>query len=247
MKDDYRTWLREQGYQDNTVAAQLHRVGRVEQFYGSLGEIIAGGGYEALVAELTYSTADERSGRVNPSRIPIDGNIRNSLQSYKNAVSWYRRFVQEGGDSGITITPGGSSGPLEMPPLNDSANEVQRLSLERDMQTALRRNIQSLENGLTIVDDGIERGVLSGYIDILCRDSAGALVVVELKAGRADARVIGQTLGYMGDLLEEEAAENVRGIIVAHDFDQRTKSAAKAVSSLSLYRYSISFVFEKEA
>lgn len=245
MKDNYRSWLRDQGYQDNTITAQLHRVGRVEQFYGNLDEIVAGGGYEALVAELTYSTGDERSGRTNPSRIPIDGNIRNSLQSYKNAVSWYRRFLQEGGEAAPEPPPTNASGLPERSSVGESANEVQRLSLERDMQAALRRNIQSLEDSLTIIDDGIERGVLSGYIDILCQDAAGTLVVVELKAGKADSRVIGQTLGYMGDLAEEESTERVRGIIVAHDFDQRTKSAAKAVPSLSLYRYAISFVFEK--
>lgn len=247
MHDNYKSWLREQGYQENTVAAQTHRVGRVEQFYGPLDDIVSGGGYEALIAELSYSTADERSGRTNPSRIPVDGNIRTSLQSYKNAVSWYRRFLVEGGEASAVSNPEATKMVADPPSTNGGSTEVQRLSLERDMQIALRRSIGALEDGLTIIDDGIERGVLSGYIDILCRDDAGRLVVVELKAGKADSRVIGQTLGYMGDLLEEEATENVRGIIVAHDFDQRTKSAAKAVPSLSLYRYSISFVFEKEA
>lgn len=245
MKDGYKNWLREKGYQDNTVTAQLHRVGKVEQFYGGLDEIIAGGGYEALIAELTYSTADERAGRPNPSRIPVEGNIRNGLQSYRNAVSWYRRFLQEGDDAA-----GGEAAPLpvagERPRLAENGQDAQKISLERDMQAALRRNIETLESGLTIIDDGMERGVLSGYIDILCRDAQGRLTVIELKAGKTDARVIGQILGYMGDLAEEEPSETVRGVIVALDFDQRTKSAARAVPALSLYRYAVSFLFERE-
>jgi RecB family endonuclease NucS len=110
---------------------------------------------------------------------------------------------------------------------------------------ALRDNIARLDPSLSIIDDGAERAVASGFIDILARDAAGVLVVIELKAGKTDARVIGQTLGYMGDILAEEDAP-VRGIIVAHDFDQRTISAARAVPNLSLTRYAISFSFTPE-
>ena len=65
-------------------------------------------------------------------------------------------------------------------------------------------------------------------------------------AGKTDARVIGQTLGYMGDIAAEEDAPLVRGIIVAHDFDQRTRSAALAVPNLDLVRYAVSFTFSHE-
>ena len=111
------------------------------------------------------------------------------------------------------------------------------------MQAALRRDIARLEPGLQIIDDGAERYVASGFIDILCRDAQGRTVVVELKAGKADARVIAQTLGYMGDLMEEDATDAVRGIIVAHEYDQRTRSAARAVAGLSLYAYAVTFGF----
>ncbi len=242
MRSDYKAALQEAGYQDNTIASQLHRVSKVEQSYGNLDEIIASGGYEALLAELNYSTADERLAKPNPSKIQFDGNIRNNLQSYKNAVVRYFQFVQSQG-----LGRASSMSETIVPPAASEAADKQRLSLERDMQASLRFNIRALEADLTIVDDGMERGVLSGFIDILCRDSQNRLVVVELKAGKADARVVAQTLGYMGDLLEEEDRSEVRGIIVAHEFDQRTRSAAKAVPSLSLFRYSISFQFDREA
>lgn len=242
MRTDYKAALQAAGYQENTISAQIHRVAKVEQFYGSLDEIMAAGGYEPLIADLTYSTADERLGKPNPSKIQFDGNIRTNLQSYKNAVVRYRHFLQ----SGDTSPP---SADLAAATYQTAETieivEKQRLSLERDMQASLRKNISSLEGGLEIIDDGFERAVLSGFIDILCRDKSRNIVVVELKAGKADARVIGQTLGYMGDLVDEEGGQ-VRGIIVAHDFDQRTRSAAKAVPNLDLYRYSISFQFELE-
>lgn len=243
MRSDYKAALRAAGYQENTIASQLHRVGKVEQAYGSLDDIVAAGGYEALISELTYSTADERLNKPNPSKIRFEGNIRNNLQSYKNAVVRYMQFLHSEGEGGAGFVDAQASAASASASVGTDASEGQRLSLERDMQAALRQDIGLLEPGLTIVDDGIERGVLSGFIDILCRDRDGRLVVVELKAGKADARVIGQTLGYMGDLIEEGEGADVRGMIIAHDFDQRTRSAVKAIPALGLFRYSIAFNF----
>lgn len=129
------------------------------------------------------------------------------------------------------------------PGVEESAK--QRFALERDMQEALRRNITSLDPSLNILDDGAERAVNSGLIDITCDDGV-SIVVVELKAGKADSRAIGQILGYMGDIQEEEGGKPVRGILVAHDFDKRTKAAARVVPTLTLKKYAIEFKFTSE-
>ena len=243
MRQDYKDWLKAEGYTDRTIGTQLSQATRVETVYGPIEDVIASGGYDALFAELTYSSEDERRNRPNPSQIVIEGNIRNSLASYKNALARYARFLQSKPDIGQVPVPVLSA----MDPgigMTDTP-EKQRLSLERDMQTALRVDISRLEPGLIIIDDGAERAVLSGFIDILARDAQGVTVVIELKAGKTDARVIGQTLGYMGDMAEEEGGA-VRGIIVAHDFDQRTRSAARAVINLKLMRYAVTFTFQAE-
>jgi RecB family endonuclease NucS len=133
---------------------------------------------------------------------------------------------------------------MELASISEDAIQ-QRFSLERDMQAALRHNIERLDPSLRIIDDGAERAVSSGMIDITCEDG-NTLVVVELKAGKADSRAIGQILGYMGDLHEEEGGKSVRGILVAHDFDRRTKAAARIVPALTLKRYSIEFRFMDE-
>lgn len=248
MRNEYADWLLAQGYAANTIVAQVHRVQRVEEYYGPLDEIVARSEFPALFEELSYSTEDERRAKPNPSRIPFDGNARNNLASYKNAAARYAQFLRESaGDAQSAPFRSalvGTTSNLAALPENPVA-EGQRLSLERDMQMALRSDIFALEPGLVIIDDGTERAVLSGFIDILCRDAQARLVVVELKAGKTDARVIGQTLGYMGDIGEEES-ERVRGIIVAHEFDQRTRSAARAVSDLQLVRYKVSFTFTSD-
>jgi hypothetical protein len=240
MRADYTRWLTEQQYADNTKTAQLHRVKKVEESYGNLDEHFANGTYDGVINALKYSRADEKANKPNPSKIKFDGNIRNNLQSYKNAVVRYRKFLNDIRFQKAPIPQQDLREKNEIP--SDAESNRQRLSLERDMQAALRWNIASLDPSLTIIDDGSERAVDSGLIDITC-DDGKAIVVVEIKAGQADNRAIGQILGYMGDLLEEEDGRPVRGILVAHDFDKRTKAAARVVPTLSLRKYSIQFKF----
>jgi len=38
MKPNYRQWLQRRGLQENTIIAQMHRAGRVEEFHGNLDE-----------------------------------------------------------------------------------------------------------------------------------------------------------------------------------------------------------------
>jgi len=240
MREDYKNWLEAQGYPENTCNSRISNVRTVERAYGEPIEAIAArGGLRDLFRELSYSKEDERRLRPNPSKVAINGNIRNGLSTLRNAVALYGRFL--GSDTGfVPEMTDASSTPAAPDPEGDDPG--QRLSLERDMQRALRRDLSVLEPGLEILDDGAERAVATGFIDILARDGSGTVVVIELKAGRTDARVIGQVLGYMSDIAEEEEAR-VRGIIVAHDFDPRTRSAARAVPNLALVRYAVSFVF----
>jgi hypothetical protein len=242
VRSDYRSWLEEQKYTPGTISAQVHRVGKVEELYGNLDDHHRDGSLQSVIDGLAYSKEDERRNRANPSRIPIEGNIRNGLQSYKNAVVRYRKFLTGWDRPDIENEPASDQdGTRAVPGLEQSS---QKLSLERDMQAALRRNITQLKSSLSIADDGAERAVFSGLIDITCVDAEDdALVVVELKAGKADSRAIGQILGYMGDLAEEEEGRKVRGILVAHEFDKRVLSAARVVPSLSLMAYSIEFRF----
>lgn len=119
-----------------------------------------------------------------------------------------------------------------------------KISLERDLQAALRENIEQIESGLIIIDGGKEKEVPSGRTDILAMDTNKKTVVIELKIGQADREVIAQALSYMGDL-QTATGETVRGIIIAHDFTARTIAASKPVPSIELRKYKFNFSFEK--
>jgi len=82
------------------------------------------------------------------------------------------------------------------------SEDQQRVGLERDLQAALRNQIQQIEPGMTIIDEGVERRVDSGFIDITARDSSGALC-------------------YIGDVFAEEEDCKVRGSLSLPGFEAR--------------------------
>ena len=56
----------------------------------------------------------------------------------------------------------------------DSRSRTQTtFGLEKDMQDIIRENIAQLDPTLEIIDNGLERKVKSGFIDILAKDKEG--------------------------------------------------------------------------
>jgi hypothetical protein len=164
MKAGYRHWLEEQKYAANTITAQMHRAGRVEEHHGNLDEHYDKDRLASLIDLLRYSNDDQRHNRPNPSKIPFDGNIRNNLASYRNAVERYRKFRDAAGDS--VDVPDAEEARADLGASSVAEEVGQRIGLERDLQAALRIEIEQLEPGLTVIDDGAERSVDSGFIDI---------------------------------------------------------------------------------
>lgn len=237
MIEGYREWLEGQKYQSSTITTQLNRVGRVERCHGDLDDHHRVDRMTSLIKDLTYSTDDKRHNRPNPSKIEIDGDIKDNLASYRNAVKLYMKYL----DSIKIYGELPSNSKIEL--MDDREETGQRIGLERDLQAALRIDIAQIEPGLTITDDGAERSVDSGFIDITAIDAQDITVVIELKAGTAGQRAIAQILSYMGDVSMEEENGQVRGILVASDFDSKAKAAAKMVPNLILRKYSVRFTF----
>jgi endonuclease len=237
---EYKKWLELQKYQANTINAQMHRAGRVEEFYGDLDSHFETDRLASVIDALVYSMDDRRRNRPNPTKIPFDGDPYNNLASYRDAVKRYLKFRLDESSQDIT-KPDIANLPSKI--VDGDGEGGQRIGLERDMQAALRLGIEQLEKGLSVVDEGAERSVDSGFIDITAKDSSGVTVVIELKTGVAGQRAIAQILSYMGDVVSEENGARVRGILVASDFDSKAKAAARVIPNLALRKYSVRFSF----
>ncbi len=241
MDSRYSEWLRRAVPTEATWRTKLSELRRIETAYGDIDSLYDADELQSLIDTLTYGAEDERRNAPNPSKLEIAGNVRNNLASYKSAVQKYARFRQEiEVEAARPILVGQAVGQV----LEEEAE--QRFTLERDLQAALRRSIEQLEAGLTIIDGGAEQSVSSGRIDILARDLTGAQVIIELKAVKAPRDAVAQTLAYMGDVQQQSGGE-VRGILVAPEFDPRAVSAARMVPSLKLVSYGFSFTFTAQA
>ncbi|MEK6636968.1 MAG: endonuclease NucS domain-containing protein [Pseudomonadota bacterium] len=109
---------------------------------------------------------------------------------------------------------------------------------ECELQEAVRRQLGQVEAGLVEADGGQERIVATGKIDVLARDLAGHFVVIELKAGPCPHGALEQVLAYSNDL-EAETGTPCRAILVAAQFSERIRAAAKRARDISLVTYEL--------
>jgi RecB family endonuclease NucS len=161
--------------------------------------------------------------------------ISRKLGVSKQTIAAYRAHVTMG-----TYAEAGATGEAAVLEETEDARNL-KFGLERDMQQALRSHIDQLDPDLRIVDDGKERHVRAGFIDILAEDQNGSLVAIELKSGEAPDQAITQLLSYIGSL-QAETDQKVRGVLVAREFSDRVRLAARA-AGIQLVEYGYSFTF----
>jgi endonuclease len=83
---------------------------------------------------------------------------------------------------------------------------------EAEMQRALASAPDVIEDGLTVLDVELPTDV--GGIDLFARDAEGALLVVELKRGKATQEAVHQLLRYV-ERVRELGQDRVRGVLAA--------------------------------
>ena len=83
-----------------------------------------------------------------------------------------------------------------------------------------------------------------GIIDILAWESeSNSYVVIELKRDRTSDVVVGQTLRYMGWVKQFlcQSDEDVRGLIICGDSDERLDYALSMVPNIGIQYYRVDF------
>lgn len=123
------------------------------------------------------------------------------------------------------------------------------ISLERDLEEHILRNLDQIEAGLELYEkeglSGRQFNTDVGRIDILAMDKNNNFVVIELKAGTANYSVIGQILGYISWVRQNIAdGKEIRGIIIADDFDKKLMYGASEIPNISLKKYEVNFTFK---
>jgi len=136
--------------------------------------------------------------------------------------------------------------------------EVERITeinmqMENDLENFLVDNLHLIDKDLKLYQDGQGKTGRQffteiGDIDLLCKKKDD-FVVIELKKGRSSDKVVGQISRYIGWVKEKLAnGNNVKGIIIVHDFDPKLKYAvlANPIIDLKYYQIKIDFVTEQD-
>ncbi|TNJ36297.1 endonuclease NucS domain-containing protein, partial [Prosthecochloris vibrioformis] len=162
----------------------------------------------------------------------------------KSHYAWYKSKIKRG----EIVVPGLDNGfDMSADSLESDVEESieASLSLERDLHAYLARAVHEIENGLVLESNGIEYQIDAGRVDLLAKDKNGQLVVIELKAGMAKDAALGQLLGYIGCIAENNENTEVRGILIASDFDKRVVYAAKSLPQIKLVKYKVAFQLQE--
>lgn len=88
----------------------------------------------------------------------------------------------------------------------------------------------------------------TGPIDILAiSKDKKTYCVIELKKDRASDIVVGQISRYMGYIKRKLAnnGQEVKGIIIAKEYDRRIQNALAIVPNIEFYKYDITFILQK--
>lgn len=104
-------------------------------------------------------------------------------------------------------------------------SDGQKLQLtgnEKDMSGMIANTPSLVEDGLVFV--GQEEQTKYGFIDVLCHDRHGNLVVIECKRYKADFQAVSQLRRYVERVKEMRGLARVRGILAAPSI---TTNAAK--------------------
>lgn len=131
----------------------------------------------------------------------------------------------------------------------DSAISQGLFYMEKQLEDFLVHNWDKTELGQRY-DLIVEEGELVsqqfrteiGPIDILARDKkTKGYVVIELKKNQTSDDTVGQVTRYMGWIKGNKGDQNVKGIIIAAEFDKKLEYALKAVPNVEVFLYKVDF------
>lgn len=90
--EEFREWLKEQGYKPNVANARVGNCLTACYYEGDLDMLYSKDECQDLLNRLCYSTKDEKNNAPVRHRIPINGNKRTGSATLKQALGLYIRF-----------------------------------------------------------------------------------------------------------------------------------------------------------
>lgn len=187
--------------------------------------------------------------------------MHSSAARIDGLTEWYKNHptIQIGDNVAITINPDKSI-KLSLKEGQICEKETESLlspieivpSMERLLEDFLEKNLSHIENGLELYYDenkipGRQYPTDVGMIDLLCIGKDKKFVIIEIKKEKGSDKTIGQITRYMGWVKKNLANnQDVRGIVVVHEIDEKLEYSASVMSSMEIKYYKIDLKFVKK-
>jgi hypothetical protein len=111
---------------------------------------------------------------------------------------------------------------------------------EHNLEEFVVQQLEAIEPGLRLVKRQLSTP--AGRLDLLCKDTAGNFVVVELKRDQGTDQAVGQILRYMGWVRTEYRTDKVRGIIVVAKRGRALSFAMRAAPNVEVKEFRLSII-----
>ena len=232
MKDRFYNWLIDKGYAENTAYSYTNLIDKISNHYSdNLGENINIYALKNLDKVEKIKNAYSLNGEFSDYGNNGNGTIRNAIARYLE----FATGLSDKDDISITTVP-----PVEV---SDG------FSYEKDLQKSLCSQIKELFPDYQVfksINIGKEFSVAGKRIDCLLEHKINKdLLVLELKAGKADYKVFGQISMYIGLLQKKFPNIDITGAIIAQNIDKTLKEAVAITDKVSLYEYEVKLNLKK--
>ena len=207
-----------------------------------VGEIVSD--YYYKPGEILFHRRDVKWYQSVIERSDMSQELKNSTGSIGTTsdVSSYSEEIENliGGNKPPTILSTDST--VEDPSVFALEKHLEDFLVQNWNNTELGNNYEIFSEDGELV--GQQYQTDTGPIDILAiSKDKKTLLVVELKKGRVSDSVVGQIQRYMGYVKDELAESNqqVKGIIIGLEDDNKIKRALSVTQNIDFYRYQVSF------
>jgi len=171
-------------------------------------------GKRMLLIKGDASFAIHQNKNLRPTNYMMDAAISHELESGNLVLKATKRKPKES----ITVTFYGIefAKAFEM----EDAGDLRLFGSESELSRELMQDLSFIEPGLKPAQS--ECPFRKGVVDILAEDSAGNLVVVEVKRRKADYKAVTQLERYMKQV-EKIKGKKTRGILIAPDIQKNAR------------------------
>lgn len=140
--------------------------------------------------------------------------------------------IEDNGDHWVVRNPKGEAMTIRFAEIfHDSVHELgddpglDKDGVEKQLQELLAASPHVMEEGLVVIRR--EHFTALGPVDLLCRDSRGRTVVVEVKR-RGEIDGVEQLTRYMADLANDPTLGELRGMFVAQQIKPQARTLAES-------------------